>query len=258
MSWLYLPELAAASSQPNAYLDGKPSAMSKTESTPSRSLRPESQRVTSTTRQYGETSEPSTGNPGVDAWILSLRASRASRGLQEAKGPGRMIVGTSGLRPFALLERSGPHGFYWRTLQDCFKFRASGDECHTYNRLWATWPGWGMWANGAAYPQPVLDSSTNGDGCGLLPTPVARDGKSFYVGTFKTALRVMRRTGSVGRQLHWMQYGIVFHGLKKGWANPRFSELMMGWPIGWSDLQPLERGRFQQWLKSFGNYLGDE
>jgi hypothetical protein len=110
-----------------------------------------------------------------------------------------------------------------------------------------------MWDAGAAYRQPTLALSTNGNGCGLLPTPVAKDGASFYVGTLATAQRVWKKTGSSGRQLHWMQYGLVSHALKKGWANPRFSELLMGWPIGWTDLQPLERARFQQWQRSLGN-----
>jgi hypothetical protein len=109
-----------------------------------------------------------------------------------------------------------------------------------------------MWDAGAAYRLPTSVSSTNGDGCGLLPTPVAKDGASFYVGTLATAQRVFIKTGSSGRQLHWMQYGIVYHALKKGWANPRFSELLMGLPIGWTDLQPLERRKFRQWLQSPG------
>ena len=119
------------------------------------------------------------------------------------------------------------------------------------NKLFMTWPSWGMWDAGAAYPLVPLDSTTNGDGCGLLPTPVARDGRSFYVTTKETALRVMKRKPL--RQLHWMQFGIVYHDLKKGWANPRFSELMMGWPIGWTDLTPLAMDKFLAWLEEFGN-----
>jgi hypothetical protein len=30
--------------------------------------------------------------------------------------------------------------------------------------------------------------------------------------------------------------------------NPDFAEWLMGWPIGWTASQPLEMGRFQQWL----------
>lgn len=255
MSWLYLPEWGEACLQPSGCLGGEPFATSKITPTVSKCSRLESEMVCSTMLPSGVMCERSMGGPGVDAWTSSLRASRASRGPQEGKGQGSLTIATSGLTPFALLEKSGPRGFSWRTPQGCFNFPTNGSGHRTFNRSSATWPGWGMWDDGAAYPLPLLDSSTNGDGCGLLPTPVVRDGKSFYVATKKTALRVMRRTGSVGRQLHWMQYGIVFHGLKKGWANPRFSELMMGWPIGWTDLQLLETARFRQWLQQPGNLL---
>lgn len=252
MSWLYLPERGVACLQPNGCLGGELSATSRIVPTVSKCSRQESEMGCSTVPQSGTTHEPLTGDLGVDAWTSSLRASRASHGLQAGKGRGSLTTATSGLIPFALLEKSGLHGFSWKTLQGCFNFLTSGSSHHTFNKLSATWPGWGTWDDGAAYPLPLLDSSTNGDGCGLLPTPLARDGKSFYVTTMETALRVMRRTGSSGRQLHWMQYGIVFHDLKKGWANPRFSESMMGWPIGWTDLKPLEKGRFRQWLQQFG------
>ena len=38
-----------------------------------------------------------------------------------------------------------------------------------------------------------------------------------------------------------------------GALNPLWVEWLMGWPIGWTDLKPLEKDRFQQWLRSFGD-----
>jgi hypothetical protein len=35
--------------------------------------------------------------------------------------------------------------------------------------------------------------------------------------------------------------------------NPDWVEWLMGWPIGWTDLKPLETDKFQQWLKSHGS-----
>jgi len=34
-----------------------------------------------------------------------------------------------------------------------------------------------------------------------------------------------------------------------GRLNPQFVEWLMGWPIGWTELQPLAMDRFQQWLR---------
>ncbi len=37
-----------------------------------------------------------------------------------------------------------------------------------------------------------------------------------------------------------------------GALNPDWVEWLMGWPIGWTDLQPLETHKYQQWLRSHG------
>ena len=34
-----------------------------------------------------------------------------------------------------------------------------------------------------------------------------------------------------------------------GSLNPAWVEWLMGWPIGWTDLQPLATDRFPQWLR---------
>jgi hypothetical protein len=39
---------------------------------------------------------------------------------------------------------------------------------------------------------------------------------------------------------------------KSGTLNPMWVEWLMGWPLGWTDLEPLETGKFQQWLNSHG------
>jgi len=37
-----------------------------------------------------------------------------------------------------------------------------------------------------------------------------------------------------------------------GVLNPEWVEWLMGWPIGWSGLAPLEMDRFQEWRRSHG------
>lgn len=37
-----------------------------------------------------------------------------------------------------------------------------------------------------------------------------------------------------------------------GQLNPNWVEWLMGWPIGWTDLEPLETDKFQQWLQLHG------
>ena len=37
-----------------------------------------------------------------------------------------------------------------------------------------------------------------------------------------------------------------------GLPKPEWVENLMGWPTGWTDLQPLEMGKFQQWRSLHG------
>ena len=37
-----------------------------------------------------------------------------------------------------------------------------------------------------------------------------------------------------------------------GQLNPTWVEWLMGWPLGWTDLKPLETDKYQQWLQQHG------
>jgi hypothetical protein len=39
-----------------------------------------------------------------------------------------------------------------------------------------------------------------------------------------------------------------------GALNPEWVEWLMGWPIGWNDLKPLEMARFRKWLQQHGRF----
>jgi hypothetical protein len=64
----------------------------------------------------------------------------------------------------------------------------------------------------------------------MLPTPTAR-------------LYGNNRGGAAGR------LGKVRQSLESMTGGPwiSFREWMMGWPIGWTELRPLETARFQEW-----------
>jgi hypothetical protein len=50
--------------------------------------------------------------------------------------------------------------------------------------------------------------------------------------------------------------GEVINGMENmtvsGQLNPEWVEWLMGWTIGWTDLNPLEMVKFRQWLNSHG------
>jgi hypothetical protein len=39
-----------------------------------------------------------------------------------------------------------------------------------------------------------------------------------------------------------------------GHLNPMWVEWLIGWPLGWTDLKPLETDRFQAWQQQHGGY----
>ena len=39
-----------------------------------------------------------------------------------------------------------------------------------------------------------------------------------------------------------------------GALNPTWVEWIMGWPLGWTGLEPLAMDRFRRWLNSHGSY----
>lgn len=40
-----------------------------------------------------------------------------------------------------------------------------------------------------------------------------------------------------------------------GQLNPEWVEWLMGWPIGWTDLKPLEMARFREWQQQHSIFL---
>lgn len=85
-------------------------------------------------------------------------------------------------------------------------------------------------------------SPTSGDGLAtavkMFPTPAARDYRSPNKRPYSA-----RGGGKKGEQLP---------NAVGGQLNPPWVEWLMGWPIGWTGLEPLAMGRFRQWLRKHG------
>jgi hypothetical protein len=145
---------------------------------------------------------------------------------------------------------------------------------------WETWPKAGYVLNGAFYPQPNWERRISEIGSGLLPTPNADMGDATnklipHGGHFrrpsghKAHLRLtesvkMWRTPSAsviepksnvvkltGRTPQDPQVGLADQ--VGGQLNPDWVEWLMGWPIGWTSLEPLPADNFSQWLDAVTN-----
>lgn len=113
-------------------------------------------------------------------------------------------------------------------------------------RMWPEGPG-------AAYPKEKWPTPTKSDGLGgpgqsasaqggmnlrtavrRFPTPTVNDSKNN-----NPPSQALRDTPPLN---------VVVGGR----LNPPWVEWLMGWPLGWTDLRPLETDRFQQWCDSHG------
>jgi hypothetical protein len=97
------------------------------------------------------------------------------------------------------------------------------------------------------FPTPTKSDATGGVGRGKnaqgghnlrtairFPTPTVNDSKNNNPPSQK-----MRNTPPLN---------VVVGGK----LSPMWVEWLMGWPIGWTDLQPLATDRFRQWCASHG------
>jgi len=176
-------------------------------------------------------------------------------------------------------------GRKWRELLERFGLdlrllkipRCLGPE--DYQPSSKTWPRWGMTRDGECWELGTLVRRIKETECGYWPTPCTRDykgtnapegltrkdGKSrldqlpnavAYGGT-QTQQKWPTPTQSEwkGRGPNSKQQGLTNQIACTGaQLNPSWVEWLMGWPIGWTELKPLETDKFrnvQQWHSAF-------
>jgi hypothetical protein len=105
-----------------------------------------------------------------------------------------------------------------------------------------TWPKWGMMRDGECWAETQPEAHTSEKESGSwLPRPLASDNRSRGDFTMPSIHRRMM----IGKQIGLSCYF-------KGAPCPMCVERIMRWPMGWTDLQPLETGKTQQWLDLHG------
>ena len=95
-----------------------------------------------------------------------------------------------------------------------------------------TWPESGMTRNGRLYRRAPWVLHICDDECSLWPTPTASmDGRGFGIPLHENTGRYKRSTV---KRVHAL---IGEHGWR---IHPRFTEVLMGFPMGWSEITPSE------------------
>ena len=218
MSWLYSQALVAE------YLgascsDGEPSVQSNGNPTQQAYCAPDKMTGFSRLSRFGMTYKPLTENRGEELLTLYLAAFHAKTSqLQETEMDLTEKEAECGEKWHGLLARYDQDMHLWRTVQ-CSLLGGLNESLQTL-------PQWGMTVGGELYLLPTLVQTIDAKESGFTHvwgTPKAQDSRH--------ALRD-RGKGNLGEQVSGLHNG--------GKLNPTWTEWLMGWPLEWTDLKPLE------------------
>ncbi len=202
-------------------------------------------------------------HPGADSLTLCAGASRVKTSVvlekeKESKGS-EADCGKNLPEWFAKLD---PLTSSWKTRQ-CSLFADLEQSLET-------WPRWGMMRNGECFPHPMLEHLTSEKESGYWPTPClpgngGSNGKKKLKEMFPTPRASTGKHGIAWCRAHsgahrsQLEDLLGMQHLKAGNpqvsglnVNPDWQDWLMGWPIGQSDLRPLEMAKYQAWLRSHG------
>ena len=115
-----------------------------------------------------------------------------------------------------------------------------------------TWPQWGLMRNGECWEQIPLGLVTIEKEFGYWPTPTASDWKT--TGKLETLKLQGDKNGAGHQNRPQYQYARKYN-MKMPLAA---QEILMKWPLGWTDLKPLETDKSHCVPQLRGNYLQEK
>lgn len=249
--------------------DGRQSAPSSENPMPQAYLCKDRMTAFSRLSRFGMTFAPLTGNHGEDLLTWFLEDSRVKTSVRQEMEP-------------ALTVSAPACGEKWR--ESSVRYDLDSSSWKTHLCLWEEdlpWssvilPKWGMARNGAVFQHPTLERPISVTASGLWPTPRSCSAMGAMI-TPESAWaenRFPNLETVVGRRLWPTQVSSMSKGSSPnaltrksgkdrsndrldhavmasdhGHLNPVFVEWLMGWPLGWTDLKPLEMARFVEWRR---------
>ena len=187
---------------------------------------------------FGLTWKPLTEDRGKALLMLFLEDFRAKTSQpQESRQVSKVQRADFGSKCLGLFAKWDQASCSWRTPQ----ILLLGD----LEQFLETWPRWGTMQGGESLELTGPGPLTKEKGSGSWPTPIANDAKKATLPPaeeFRDSIpgEMLRRYGPQIREM--------------GSLNPNWVEWLMGWPTGWTDCEPLEMDKFQEWLNSHGTY----
>ena len=256
MSWLF-SQVQVEEYLGGISLDGAQSVQSNGKPTPQAYCSPDKMMEVSRLSRYGMTFAPLTEDLGQELLTLYREGFHAKTSqLQEMGTDWTENAQECGEKWHGLLARFDPDSHLWRTVQ-CSLLEDLNESLQTL-------PQWGMTVGGELYLLPTLVQSTNEkeSGLSLVPTPTSSTGGANH--NSPTTLAGKRYTMNLAgfvqlnpirqmwgtpkeqdsRHALWdrgkSNLGEQVSGLHNGGKlSPLWTEWLMGWPIGWTDLKPL-------------------
>ena len=104
-----------------------------------------------------------------------------------------------------------------------------------------TLPKWGMMQDGECWERTMSEHLTRDNESGLWPTPQRVD----YKGTSRDSAFQQRAAQYNLWSMGQREYSTIY-------PSPTAYEAIMGWPMRWTELKPLEMDKFQRWLDLHG------
>ena len=209
----------------------------------------------------GTTCEPSTAGHGADVSISSPEDFRAKTSVYQGRVQESPEQGLGyGLSFPASSARYDRASSSWK-IHPCL-FPEGSIPCLV------TLPRWGMMRHGELWARGMPARLTSGTESGSWPTPKAsaggpdfakvdrsRTGLSLQTAVAMWPTPTAQDSKNNGAPSQMVRNTKPLNAAVGGSLNPTWVEWLMGWPLGWTDCEPLEMDKFHAWLHSHGKYL---
>lgn len=187
----------------------------------------------------------------IREWLTSLQpASHANRFQTQGKGKVVKIKEICGRQQSSVFAKYDRNLSSWKTLQASLLTNTLEDYTDK-------WPSVGIMLNGQCWELPILEQSTIGKGSDFWHTPKVSDSvkREMSVNSRgEPTLSGQVRLFPKGNLPNIQQQKIKAKSWKKkdiGFLSPMWVDWLMGFPIGWTDLKPLQMHKFLKWFKKF-------
>ena len=259
--------------------DGEQSVQSSGNPTQLAYLLPDRMTDFSRLSRFGMTFKPLTEDRGAALLTLYLEAFPAkTSALQAEETDSKESDQECGDTWRGSLAKFDPATSSWRTAQ-CSLLGEEHESLQTLprsgttanGRLWErqmserriSETGSGLWPTPTVHGNYNHPGASKTSGMGLAsavrlwPTPVAQPANGTPARFLERKKEAVARGSAMGVCLSDLQLAAVAseRGMQgRGQLNPAWVEWLMGWPLGWTDLKPLETDKFQQWQQQHGAY----